>query len=186
MMIGWWVGLNVKPDLEELHRAALELVPASAEVAEETLMDQTWVLFNPWPSEVHLELTSGSVQEQLVDEMSTRAERSGWRLVEVDERPGATVQILQTFLLRASTRVWRSESREHDASIRVAGREGVGRVITTSASMATGLLAAVVAGIVARTRRGKEPLHFSPIRWFHVLGVVVLVLVFLLSLRWIP
>jgi hypothetical protein len=190
LILGWVIGLNVKPEVEDLHEAALDLVPPSAEIAEEEVVDKAYVLFTPYPPLVDLYLISDSTPEQLTQEISTMAEQSDWRAGELSQRPGAIVLPLRSFLLESSARVWRSgdpsPDTDYDARIRVEGRQDVGKIITAAASLTAGILAAIVVGLLSRRRRGEPriPRH-TPLRWWHLVGFAFIALIFRASLHFI-
>jgi hypothetical protein len=188
--LGWIAGLNLKPDIEDLHQSALELVPPSAEVTEESVVDEVNVLFTPRPPLVSLHIVSESTLEQLAQEIGSQAEQAGWRVEEPTQHPGAITVHFGTRLLQGRSSVWRfgdpSPDTNYDARIRVQGREGIGKIVTASASLTTGILAAILVGLLSRRRRGepRTPRH-TPLRWWHLVGVAFIALIFRASLHFI-
>jgi hypothetical protein len=190
LILGWLVGLNVKPDVEDLHQAALDLVPPSAEVTEEEVLDKVWVLFTPAPPLVNLYLISTSTPEQLAQEIATQAEQSGWPDGKYSEGPGAITVRFGTQLVqgRASVRKFSDPNPEtdYDAVIAVKGREGIGKIVTASASLTAGVLVAIVIRLLSHRRHGEPriPLH-TPLRWWHLLGVAFIAVIWRASLHFI-
>jgi len=186
LIVGWVIGLNLKPDLEDLRQAALQLVPPSAEVTEEEVLEKTWILFTPWPPEMFLDIVSESIPEQLAEEFGTQAELSGWEPAEISQGPGAISLSSHSLLLESSVLVWRSADMDHDADLHVWGRDGIGKIVTASASLTGGLLTAIVIGVLTHYRHGepRAPRH-APLRWWHLLGVAFIAFVFRASLHFI-
>jgi hypothetical protein len=186
LILGWLVGLNVKPEVEDLHRAALDLVPPSAEVTDEAVVDQIWVLFMPFPPIVHLDLTSDLTTEQLTREISAMSEELGWTLAEFSESQGAIHLSLRSLLLEGSVYVWRAGVTENSASVSVEGRDDVGKLVTASSSLAAGIIGAGVVGLLSRRRHGepRTPRH-KRLRWWHLLGSAFIAIVWRASLYFV-
>lgn len=186
LIIGWLVGLNVKPDVDDLHQAALDLVPPSAEVVAEKVQDKEWFLFTPFPPRVVLELISDSTPERLAEDVSRQAELFGWTVSTPFQGREKDSLSLRSVLLESRVHFQESGWTKHDALVIVEGRDDIGTIVTGLASLTAGVLAAIVVGLLTHYRHGeRRTLRHTALRWWHLLGVVFMAFVYWLSVQFV-
>jgi hypothetical protein len=188
LVVGWIIGLvHIRPGADDLLDAALDLVPETAEVTDAFISGEDFQLipFNPPPSG-WVEVTTDLTPEELTEDFERAASAQGWTVLPRVHHPNAIEVPVRGLLLRGQ-----AISLLHldpgplpgpDARINVRRYDRTGKVVTGTSS----IIGAVLGGVVPwylyrRVRRGTPP-HYAPIRWWHLAGLIVLAVIWVLGL----